>query len=125
MLIEYSMHARQKLAVCKGLMQCHCKQAPEAAAMLLIECGVSAAQNMTATKANGNSLEAGMTILHMYASDGPGCAHEVALMCREVSSRWFSAKWPLHWRDVWAMRRTQLTLSALQTQQPRELLIQK
>lgn len=67
-------------------MQCHCKQAPEAAAMLLIKCGVSAAQNLQDTKAKSNSLEACVSILHTYASEGPDCAHEVALMCREVSS---------------------------------------
>lgn len=76
-------------------MQCHCKQAPEAAAMLLIECGVSAAQSLQGTKAKSSSFEAGVSILHTYASEGPACAHEVALMCREVSFSNTSAVWPL------------------------------
>ena len=119
------MHARQHLAVCGGIMHCHCKQAPEAAAMLLIECGVSVVRATHDTKPKSNTIEAGVSILHTYALEGPDCAHEAMLMCREVSSSRSSATWPLHWRDVLAMRRIQLTLSALKTQQPQELLIQK
>ena len=89
------MHARHNLAVCRGLMQCHCKQAPEVAAILLIECDVRAAQNLQDAKAKSSSSEAGVSILHAYASEGPDCAHEAALMCREVSSSHTSTLWSL------------------------------
>ncbi len=54
--------------------------------MLLIECGMSAVRTLRDTKAKGNSLDADVSILHTYALAGPDCAHEVALMCTEVSS---------------------------------------
>ena len=73
----------------------YCKQAPEAAAMLLIECGTSAVNALHNIKAKDNSLEADVSILHTYALEGPDCAHEVALMCTEVCSCRYSAVWPL------------------------------
>ena len=76
-------------------MQCPCKQAREAATMLLVECGMSAVQALHGAKPKGNGLEADVSILHTYALAGPDCAHEVLLMCRLVSSSHTSAVWPL------------------------------
>ena len=70
-------------------------QAPEAAAMLLIECGASALRALHDTKAKGSCLEADVSILHTYALEGADCAHEVAMMCTEVRSCRFIAMQPL------------------------------
>ena len=76
-------------------MQLVYMQAPKTAAMLLIECGMSAARALHDTKAKGNILEAYMSILHTYALEGADCAHEVVMMCTKVCLYHFTGR--CHW----------------------------